>query len=397
MIEQSDNLETLFEKLKSSVMFNLSLSSKELFHSNFLAWLCECYPKLVGQIFVSYLKTPTGVDYELKAFRERYNIDLTLEFSSNGLKQQLIIENKVKSIPRLDQLKLYTKNIPAKSKSKIDTTITETNFLLLSLTKPSFLDKENQTKITLGNEFWHYISYRELAEKLSSVQSVVAKENSYHGLILKDYIFFIMTLQEIYEMFSINSNNRNTNFYIRQEDHELIKENRLHDLVDKLRYSQLAELISQKLRDEGFVVTADNWCDAKHGQIFVNSTMTRGIGLCDLKYVLFDKHKWRGNPLNLGVQVQGRSFRLVLESEKNKSEVIAERLLDNKLWFDLSNIPGDSTEYPTKRKFDNYSRAFWYRYKNLLEISTNDLVELIVKFARIIRDQKEELEQEIGE
>ena len=29
------------KKLKKSPMFNLSLSSKELFHSNFLAWIAE--------------------------------------------------------------------------------------------------------------------------------------------------------------------------------------------------------------------------------------------------------------------------------------------------------------------------------------------------------------------
>lgn len=388
MIKQSesDNLKNLLKELKSSVMFKLSLSSKELFHSNLLAWLCECYPKQVGQIFASYLESYTGDDYELKAIRERYNIDLTLEFSSKGLKQQLIIENKVKSIPDLYQLKLYTKNILAKS--KVDTTITGTNFLLLSLTKPSFLDKENPTKITLENEIWHYISYRELADKLSSVQSDIAEENQYHGFILEDYIFFIKKLQEFYEMFSIELD---TNFYIEQEDHELVKQNRLHDLVDKLRYSQLAELISQELRGKGFILTEKTWLDANHGEIFVNSSMTRGVGLCDLKYVL----KSNSCTLNLGVQVQGPAFRLVLESDKNNVEKIAKCLLDNNLWFDLSIIPGDSPEYPRKSEFNNYGKVFWYRHKNLLKITTNDLVELIVKFACIIRDKKGELERQI--
>jgi hypothetical protein len=32
------------QRLKKSPLFNLSLASKELFHSNFLAWLCEAYP-----------------------------------------------------------------------------------------------------------------------------------------------------------------------------------------------------------------------------------------------------------------------------------------------------------------------------------------------------------------
>jgi hypothetical protein len=42
--------------LKKSPLFNLSLSSKELFHSNFLAWLCENYPNYMGEIISGYLK-----------------------------------------------------------------------------------------------------------------------------------------------------------------------------------------------------------------------------------------------------------------------------------------------------------------------------------------------------
>lgn len=32
-------------ELKKSVLFNLSLGSKELFHSNFLAWFIELFPE----------------------------------------------------------------------------------------------------------------------------------------------------------------------------------------------------------------------------------------------------------------------------------------------------------------------------------------------------------------
>lgn len=43
------------EKLKISPLFNLSLSSKELFHSNFLYWIGRTYPSEFGGIFSKYL------------------------------------------------------------------------------------------------------------------------------------------------------------------------------------------------------------------------------------------------------------------------------------------------------------------------------------------------------
>ena len=46
------------QRLKKCPLFNLSLASKELFHSNFLAWLCEAYPNQVGRLFARFTKIP---------------------------------------------------------------------------------------------------------------------------------------------------------------------------------------------------------------------------------------------------------------------------------------------------------------------------------------------------
>jgi hypothetical protein len=45
----------IIDTLKKSPLFNLSLTSRELFHSNFLAWLAETYPREVGQVFSSLI------------------------------------------------------------------------------------------------------------------------------------------------------------------------------------------------------------------------------------------------------------------------------------------------------------------------------------------------------
>ena len=56
--------------LKGSPLFNLSLASKELFHSNFLAWLCEAYPDFMGPLFARYTKAPCKFCESLVVERE---------------------------------------------------------------------------------------------------------------------------------------------------------------------------------------------------------------------------------------------------------------------------------------------------------------------------------------
>ena len=53
---KKQDLSITINKLKESPLFNLSLSSSELFHSNFLYWVANNYKKEFGEMFAPYLK-----------------------------------------------------------------------------------------------------------------------------------------------------------------------------------------------------------------------------------------------------------------------------------------------------------------------------------------------------
>lgn len=95
-------------ELKSSPIFNLSLSSKELFHSNFIAWICDNYPNEFGNILINKFNLDVECKEIISTKREAKNLDLIIEFKSI----KLIIENKVKSVPNKDQLIIDQKIIP---------------------------------------------------------------------------------------------------------------------------------------------------------------------------------------------------------------------------------------------------------------------------------------------
>jgi hypothetical protein len=120
---QSASLGKHIDSLRASALFHLSLASKDLFHSNFLAWLCEQFPDLIGPVFGQFARIPCRSYEGLQVHRERRNIDLTIEFPNE---ESLIIENKVKSIASEEQLERYSDQAHDKG---------HTAFLLLSLTR----------------------------------------------------------------------------------------------------------------------------------------------------------------------------------------------------------------------------------------------------------------------
>ena len=139
--------------LKDSPMFNLSLSSKELFHSNFLYWIwminTNCFKGII-EALLGESNLNWGNDWvvsrEYKNFdlcvKDRSNEDLENDDSQGSAKKPkiyFVLENKVKSIPYKAQLDKYVKKVKEHHGKKIQV---DTKYLLLSL--PSgFPDEES--------------------------------------------------------------------------------------------------------------------------------------------------------------------------------------------------------------------------------------------------------------
>lgn len=74
--------DSFVEKLKGNAIFQLSLSSKELFHSNFLAWLAEDENtrNIFNQIMRNWLNDPTWKfdENQMMIKREYKNFDFCI-------------------------------------------------------------------------------------------------------------------------------------------------------------------------------------------------------------------------------------------------------------------------------------------------------------------------------
>jgi hypothetical protein len=176
-----DNITDL-SSLKKSPMFQLSLSSKELFHSNFLAWLGidadlrQVFKSLMIGLGIKEAFVKSWKD-NFEVLREKDHLDLIVKArdisddQSNYNKQTtldswyVVIENKIKSIPNDKQLESYSTKC-GNCQEKL---------LLVISGEPMPL-----------NYGWRRVNYTQVVKALESSMHLVS--NSYKKAIIADYV-----------------------------------------------------------------------------------------------------------------------------------------------------------------------------------------------------------------
>ena len=72
------------QELKSSPIFNLSFSSRELFHSNFIFWVASIEPKSFREEFAKALSVEISGDFmPSHSFREKQNLDIVFSYQDH--------------------------------------------------------------------------------------------------------------------------------------------------------------------------------------------------------------------------------------------------------------------------------------------------------------------------
>ncbi len=375
-------LENIVRQLSSSPMFHLSLSSKELFHSNFLSWLFSHYKNELLPYLRQFIDDLDQRYFLVSIKREEKNKDLTLYFKDGrGHRKILYIENKVKSIPVFAQLREYSQ-----------CSMAHEYFLLLSLSRPFFF---RDSQLNIGNVTWQYLSYGDLADYLQNLSLIIREKNLYHASILEDYICFIGCLQQI--AVDIDIQKDTYDLYTKNSILPKLEQLRLHDFYIKHKHAMLANefsiAIGNRVPGINLVTPKKHWEEGKCHEVFVGTGYTNGSGISEVKYVIEMEDNY---PVILGIQVQGDQFRLFLEA-KQRAAFLANKLLDKGLWFNFAEAKKFDTlgslEYPTKKekKFNTYSGTFMYRAIKIGNCRFDHLVDLIVWYIRYIHNYREQL------
>jgi hypothetical protein len=373
------------ETLRKSPLFQFSLGSKELFHSDFLAWLFEAHPEESGRVLSRFLKTNEGSEVVATVLRERKNRDLTIKFK-NG--QELIIENKVKSLPYIEQLEMYS-----------DGAKENQNFLLLSLMLPPFSERKSIIKVKAKNVEagyveWHTLTYTDLPAVIEQIKAGIKEE--YHREILSDYVSFISALGGIFNLNAFADSDLFASYFSGQEFKEL-HDLRMGDIYQKLRYEWLAGRIYMVLasRYPGLVVLSDaNDKERQVGHIYVSHSLYDAKGMVTVSYML-------AQGLYLSVQVQAQSYRLMVVGSAGygaASRGVAERLKEKGLFFDLTRF-APAKEYPagTTKVFNKFGVDFYRSIQLDPAFTVKDVMGFVVHDIERIEKAKHDITAQVQE
>lgn len=355
---------TLQAKLKQSPMFNLSLSSKELFHSNMLAWIAEDEEtkdlfeeilKLFGveetkaQVFAEKIRKD-----EYMVLREYKNFDLCIceKIKTDDTEEEykegrilLVLENKFKSIPYKAQLlkyqvevaKLNEEGLKALIRSKgkggkqirkeklaqlMKENITEItpHFVLLSLTQNAYGFDFTQKTFSVNGCNWHYVSYEEYAKLIFDHTS----DTDFKGQVIRDYANYIKKFssdlnQKLSQ--SITDNITDKKWTETLATNKDLKSIRMDDIWQKL----IANLILIELCNEGknkgllpsnkdysVGTKTENFIKLEDKSVVhVGAGLSRASGLVEIKINI-------GDDCVFGVQIQGGLYKRLLETTKKR-------------------------------------------------------------------------------
>jgi len=396
-------------ELKSNFLFLISLGSKELFHSNMIAWILEQQNKVceyeVLRLFIKEVaKLEVGIitdDNKPIIGREENKIDLTIKWKEGDNWNLIFIENKMKSIPTPKQLNEYDYKIDVfwdtKTKSWPPNKRVRKKFILTPF--PSRV--QSNSKIMP----WENITYSKeiINDFLPKIKELefINSEKTYIKIVLEKYLSLLKIQNDILKYFKLDDSEefkkRYYDFYLDNSINELRKI-RIHDLVLKLAHSKIEECLRDTL-DPKFTI-------ARYETAFTDS---KGLSTVEVQI--------RENYF-IGIQIQGNQFRYFTRTDDSLkvkiNEKFAVELFNKQLWFydldTLESLKGKGRD--KSKKYKNYglkdqtgdrsfceyfNGAFVYLYKELNQpnrpFTINDVIDLVVRSFEHYKAKETEFKQ----
>ena len=325
-----NELLTLRNKIENTLNYQLSLSNLELYHSNLFAVVLE-KSEFINHKFFSDVIDINKKYTDLKVYRERNSIDLTIEVVDEDEETHVIfIENKVKSLPDESQLVRYSeKNSSAKG-------------ILLSLVEPGFELPEN----------WFIRSYGELIEYYNDL---LEKVDETFRLFLIDYIEYMKNVEEFIEKISYGES-----YFLEESNNKVLDGMRLRSVIEKIHYANL----EKKIADLGYKTYS--------GRI-------RGDNFFGIDLPI------EGTTSSFDIQIQGNQYRhkvnFSLEDKAKLGDL--ERICDSikektcLYNFNLEDNP-ILEKSSSRKKWKTYGKKDYYDYAHIKKhVSSKELINYI--------------------
>ena len=381
-------ISSILKCLQNNPLFDMSHGSKELFHSDFFIYMY----RINYDLFISFVNSllPEGKkikyrdDYQIAREEKKFDICLYHE-EKYGKKQEkthkiydLIIENKVKSIPYKEQLEEYRNKIKSGSPS----------YLLISLVS-DFPDR----KYIEDENIWTIVNYTNVKKSIET--HFVDLNNIRHEIYINDYCELLGLLNEL-----VNKTLEDFEESKIYEYRHLFEQYRLHDLYMKLLNCKFIAYLKKGLKERNI---NDIYDVNKHREIrqhakrgiYFNQTINQGEGMIA---AWFEKEDGPNKDI-YEIVIQGHQYRHGINAERFKDNSAGKIASQNNLYknFDdsmkafMNKIPLEGELKPTEIKitknqdaqkiaaFNGYDYGYIYKYKSITNESVKELIDIMIE------------------
>lgn len=348
--------------LKKSLLFQMSLGSKELYHSNVWAWLIENDHDFVKVFFPDFRKDIFNIVGVSRECRHR-DVIIWLQKSGDASKEgkyYYVIENKIKSLQRKEQLEDYTENLWESTLLQGSVTGIENN---LEKNQISIVNKNTKQQV-----IWNFINYATISQKIREIaRNSTSGVIQYHLSQIEEYCNIIDALYGV--LSEALAKNRGYVWYWDDDDNlnKTLRELRIEDMYIKLQGSSFIRYINSRRE------SIESLCPIGfHPEI--QQSFNNGKATLDIRFSNWqDKYH---DYLTIGVQIEGSQYRrLVQKNGMHSGEEVFEEFKG--AWFDanFNSMQTDRTIFggkktSMKKRFDSYGKGsndyiFVYQYYNL--------------------------------
>ena len=327
----TEDFELIALRIEANPLGRLMYGQRELFHSNLIGWFFDELPHAADAAFRPL--TRAGTDTGRFVERERGNMDLVFHWTDRA---PLVIENKVFSLPRRDQLEEYqaaTVKWPHRP-----------GLVLLSVSGPGF---------DAGD--WRHLSYAEFAAR---ILDALPADSSYEVETMRRYAALVADLHALVDAVEVRSDNERV--WLPDSLLAAISSSQMRAALHKARAQRVARALNEAVPGLEQPAAAGM------------SNATPLVESLEYGYV-------SGMHVHLGWQLQGTQFRRAVvyhdQSIAGRSEE------SRRLREDVSREHPELFSFPApvartlggRKEFNHFAPSFVYKYVKVPDITISEL------------------------
>ncbi len=316
----NEGFQAAARRIEANPLGRIMYGQRELFHSNLIGWFFDQLPEAADAAFRP-LALP-GEDTGRWVDRERANMDLVFHWPDRA---PLVIENKVFSLPHLDQLEEYG-GLVAKWKHR-------PSLVLLSISAPDFNPGD-----------WRYLSYADFSQR---ILDALPADSSYEVETMRRYAALISDLHQLVSAVDVQSDSEPV--WLPSGLLGAISSSQMRAALQKARAQRVARLLNTLLPG-------------------LEQPAAGGMSNATPLVESFEYVFTRGMHVHLGWQLQGDQFR---RAAVYHDQSIAGRSEDSRrLREDVSRKHPEFYSFPAplpqtlsgRKEFNHFAPSFVYKY-----------------------------------